>query len=209
MAAAAWLFWWVGPSVLVLVQGDRIDHTYYLPSQSMLPTLDRNDRVMPLRVGAEGLHRGDIVVFKTVGEVRVARIAALAGDTIALRDGVVTINGRVAAQRTIGKGPDIDGTPSLLRRERFPGDPRSHSILEIGPSPFDTVAAQRVGAGRVFVLGDNRDRAADSRVSLAEQGVEQVKQSDVIGVVDTVYWSQNRSRIGRPIDANMVQGNTQ
>lgn len=206
MAGVAWLGWLLAPSALSMLQGERVGHTYYIPSQSMRPTLQIDDHVMPLVVGDAGLRRGDIVVFRTSDQVRVARVAALGGDTIEMRNGIVTVDGRVAPQKLVGAGPPQDDAPTRLLLEQFPGDSRSHRILDLGSSPFDTFGPLRVGTGKVFMLGDNRDRAADSRAPLLDGGVGQVRQSDVIGIVDTVYWSNTRARIGLPIDAAPVQG---
>ncbi|TPG53931.1 signal peptidase I [Sphingomonas glacialis] len=185
---------------MALSHGARIGRTFYIPSQSMLPTLEVNDRLAPLRFRATELRRGVVVVFKTQGEIRAARIAAIGGDTIEMQNGVVAINGKVADQRLVGIGPSFDGTASRMLEESFPGEQGSHRILDIEPGLFDSVAAVRVDAGKLFLLGDNRDRAADSRVSLQEMGVEQVRVGDVLGIVDSVYWSPTRSKIGRPID---------
>lgn len=201
MALAAWLFWFVGPSAMMLMQGDRIGRTFYIPSESMLPTLQLNDRVAPLKLGAAGPQRGDVIVFQAPTAVRVARVAAIGGDTIQLRGGVVILNGVPVPQTRLGAGPALDGMPTRLLAERFPGDTRTHRILDYGQSPFDDTPPQRVAPGKLFVLGDNRDRAADSRVPLADEGVGQVDRSAVIGLVDAVYWTKDHARIGRPIDA--------
>lgn len=201
MAVAAWLFWLLEPSALMLVQGDRIGRAFYIPSESMLPTLQLNDRVAPLQLGAAGPQRGDVIVFQTPTSVRVARVAAIGGDTIQMRGGVVVLNGVAVPQTVLGAGPTLDGIPTRLLAERFPGDKRTHRILDLGASPQDNIAPQHVAPGKLFVLGDNRDRAADSRIPLAEEGVGQVDRSVVIGLVDAVYWTKDRARIGRPIDS--------
>jgi signal peptidase I len=200
MAVAAWLFWLLGPSAVMLVRGDRIGRAFYVPSESMLPTLQLNDRVAPLQIGAAGPQRGDVIVFRAPTSVRVARVAAIGGDTIQMRGGVVVLNGVAVPQTGIGAGPALDGMPTRLLAERFPGDARTHRILDLGASPQDDTAPLRVAPGKLFVLGDNRDRAADSRIPLAEEGVGQVDRSAVIGLVDAVYWAKDRARIGRPID---------
>ena len=104
------------------------------------------------------------------------------------------------AQTVVGAGPMQDGKPTHVLAERFPGEPQAHRILDSGESFQDTTMKERVEPGKLFVLGDNRDRAADSRFPAADGGVEQVERSDVIGRIDAVYWAKDHARIGRPID---------
>ncbi len=107
--------------------------------QSMLPTLHDGDRLL-LTKSYDTPHRGDIVVFATLDpehkeEDLVKRVVAIPGDTVEVRQGVAIVNGAV------------ESTSSLLT------------------SPYDetAVAPLVVPAGTVFVLGDNRPIALDSR----------------------------------------------
>jgi signal peptidase I len=107
---------------------------------SMEPTLHEGDRVLISRLSYH-FHdpkAGDVVVFHSpvdANEDLVKRIVAVAGDTIAIRDGSLFVNG-VAREE-----------PYLLEqhfRGEFP----------------ETV----IPKGQVFVLGDNRNNSGDSRL---------------------------------------------
>ena len=195
-------FW---PSLRILLGPDRVRRTFYIPSESMLPTLRVNDRIVPRRITARDLRRGMVVVFSTPNEVRVARIVGLPGDTVALSRGVVSINGRAVLQRSLGEGPRLsDGQATQMLIEQLPGEDEAHLMLDGGESFIDEMPPVEVPANCIFVLGDDRDRAADSRLPASDGGVGMVPINAVIGEVDTVMWSHDRDRIGKPIDAGVA-----
>jgi signal peptidase I len=75
-------------------------------STSMTPTLTIGDRVFidKLTPRFTGYHRGEIVVFDhPIHPVQyLKRIAAVGGDTVAVRDGILYVNGVAQAQKEIG-----------------------------------------------------------------------------------------------------------
>jgi signal peptidase I len=169
---------------LIGAYGSGYVRNFYVPAEGMAPTLEKGDRFVALMDGGGDLKRGEIVLL-TVGEaIYIKRIAALAGDTIGMSGGIVNLNGRPVAQRFLAseKRAEAPGSPTARRlAEQFPGEAAPHEILDTGPSPVDDFAETRVPPGFVFVLGDNRDRSADSRVSKADMGVELLPVADVKG----------------------------
>lgn len=172
--------------------------TYYIPAESMMPTMAKNDRLVVSLGAPEQLRRGDVIVLAAPAGDYVKRIAALPGDRIAMRDGVVFLNGRPVPQRKLGReATNIYGRAVATRlAERFPGEPREHLIYDLGYYEIDDVAEQLVQPGHVFVLGDNRDMSADSRAPRQYDGVEQLPLSRIRGVALFILWSRERSNIG-------------
>jgi signal peptidase I len=80
--------------------------------------------------------------------------------------------------------------------EQFPGDAAPHEIYDSGASSGDEFDEQRVLPGHIFLLGDNRDHAADSRFSAEEQGLEQVPLTSVRGTPVFFTWTAGSRSFG-------------
>jgi signal peptidase I len=151
-----WALEWVAVLVvaLVLAVGVRayLVQMFYIPSGSMLPTLQVGERIVVDKVGyrIDGIHRGDIVVFRRpAGDTApyadlVKRVIGLPGETIGTADGRVTIDGRPLAE------PWLPAPPP----------PTLPSPLAV---PYSLSRPYLVPAGEYFVMGDNRTDSEDSR----------------------------------------------
>ncbi|HEX8622505.1 MAG TPA: signal peptidase I [Allosphingosinicella sp.] len=172
---------------LLTVAAHAFYKPFHVPSEGMAPTLVKDDRFLAAMGKPSAPRRGDIVLFKVRERFTyVQRIAALPGDTIAMANGIVVLNGRPVPQRFVAEDelptPSYGGTGKARRLlEQFPGEARPHAIYDLGPSDVDDVAEIRVGAGQLFVLGDNRDRSADSRVAPEAMGVGLLPIDDMEG----------------------------
>jgi signal peptidase I len=175
---------------------------FYVPSEAMEPTLYKNDRFVASMRQPSGLRRGDLILVRAPGDaIYIKRLAALPGDTIELKRGVVFINGarsKLRPERTKRVSyPYLGATNARLYGEQFPGEAGFHHIQDLGTSETDEVSEIKIPPDHVFVLGDNRDNSADSRVSKVMGGLELVPVKDVIGRALFMYWPL--AKMGRPL----------
>ena len=127
---------------------------YYIPSTSMAPTLQGDDRVLvnklSYRFGDVGY--GDVIVFArpanapgTINDF-IKRVIALPGDTVSFAGGQVYVNGEPLDE------PYVNGSPTYVNGRVMNCANETYRI--------DTCL---VPSGMVFVMGDNRLASTDSR----------------------------------------------
>ncbi|MDT9599406.1 signal peptidase I [Sphingosinicella sp. GR2756] len=179
----------------VLLKGDRLVVTKYAYGWSWVSPSFHIVPPMEGRLFGSVPKRGDIVILTPPGQKSdyIKRVIGLPGDTLEMRDGQLFINGeavrrerRPPAMFPIDEnvpcridqwgdhkvvGPDGRAYCSQpIYRETLPNG-RSYDTIDAGYSPVDDFSRLKVPADHIFVMGDNRDRSADSRVPLGEQGL--------------------------------------
>jgi signal peptidase I len=213
-------------AVVFLAKG-AFAEPFYVPSASMEPTLLIGDALLaskfpygyssaslPIhidvpetgRIFGATPKRGDVVVFRWPGDrsqVWVKRVIGLPGDHVQVRQGVVWINGQPASIKPdgIGEAEDDNGAGEPARRyiETLPGG-ISHEIFKLYDNGrLDNTPEVAVPPDRLFVMGDNRDNSADSRVSVREGGVGLLPMDNLVGRVDAIVGSWDLGIRNRPM----------
>ena len=171
-------------ALIMFVAVRSVAHNYRVEGSSMVPTFQNNQLLIVNRLAYKAFDldwvpgfdptaslrfgepkRGDIVVFiaQTSPAERdfIKRIIGLPGDTVQVHLGQVLVN-NVAYSESYIEGPPNYEYPRAI-----------------------------VPAGKVFVLGDNRNNSLDSHL------IGMVDQSSIIGRVDLRYWPLNATGVVR------------
>ncbi|MCX4765283.1 signal peptidase I [Streptomyces sp. NBC_01275] len=151
------------------VWGALIYRPYTVPTSSMTPTIDAGDRVLAQRIDGGEVRRGDVVVFSdktwVTNALVVKRVVAVGGDTVSCcTNGKLTVNGKQIDEPYLPQG----------------------SLAEITDFP-----SVKVPAGRLFLLGDERQGSLDSTAHLTDAAQGTVARSAVTARVDAVVWPAN------------------
>lgn len=162
----------IGISV-VLALGIRtaIAEARYIPSESMLPTLEVNDRLIVEKMSYHFTdpERGDIIVFSPTDKLRednpslkdalIKRVIGLPGDTVQVSNGTVYVNNEPLEENYI---------------------PQEYAAsYEWGP--------EEVPEGSYLVLGDNRNNSYDSHFW------GYVPKKNIIGRAVLRFWPLQRA----------------
>ncbi|MGP0129388.1 MAG: signal peptidase I [cyanobacterium endosymbiont of Rhopalodia musculus] len=152
----------------------------YIPSSSMEPTLQVNDRLIIEKVSYhfQEPKRGDVVVFnptkalqeKDFRDAFIKRVIGLPGETIEVKTGKVYVNGQAIKEKYISEDPNYDYGPVTVPEREY------------------------------LVLGDNRNNSYDSHYW------GHVPKEKIIGKAFVRFWPFNRLGI---LDKHPIYPSTQ
>ena len=155
--------------VIALLIKAFLFQAFYIPSDSMVPTLKTHDRVIvnKLSYKLHPVRRGDIIVFKSPPGVDpsvkdlIKRVIALPGETVEGRkDGHIYINGKRLNEPYLPKGQP---------------EGQSFGAVKVPPDSY-------------WVMGDNRNNSFDSRFFPDHF----IRKKDIIGRAFVRIWPLNR-----------------
>jgi signal peptidase I len=158
-------------AIVILVVRPYVLETFYVPANSMSPTIRNGDRILASKWRTP--QRWDIVVFETptaFGVRWVKRIVALPGETLMIKGGLIYINGQPLTPPVPAVYPEASGQ---LRMKLYEG-----YSLTIPP-------------GQCFLLGDNSANSLDSRF------IGPVEMNRIVAVAEFTYWPIDRWRMLR------------
>ena len=185
-----------------VVIGEALEGSYRnfkIPSESMQPTLRPGDRLVA-KMGTPDIRRGMLLIVRNQDHFLIERAIGLPGDTVSLVGGIVHIDGKpitTPAEKGAPQPPGCDfGQAGTVVRETPSDAAQGYLILDCGYTASDNYPPTRIPAGHHFMMGDNRDRSADSRHRKIEGGLEMVPEGDIMGRPLFLFWSADRERIG-------------
>jgi signal peptidase I len=150
---------------------DLVAEVRYIPSESMLPTLQPDDRIVvnKLTYRDQLPERGDIVVFEPTPNLKklqpkltdafIMRIIGLPGEKVEVKQGLVYVNDKALTESYIAEKPDYSW------------------------------GAETVPADSYFVLGDNRNNSYDSHFW------GYVPRSDIMGKAVRIFYPLDRNQL--------------
>src|SRR2546421_12097681 len=138
--------------------------------------------------------RGDVVIFKLPRDNStdyIKRLIGLPGDEVAVRGGIVHLNGQALPQTPAGTyvGPEESGRAKPRYEETLPNGVKHYVLHWQRESDLDNVGSFKVPAGHYFMMGDNRDDSIDSRVQSPHFGVGFVPYENLVGRAEIGFFS--------------------
>ncbi len=163
---------------------DQLIQPFIIPSASMYPTISARDRLLAVKNAYHysDPRRGDLVLFTNPNHRRefwIKRVIALAGDTVAVKDGNLCVNGVKLSLQSIGPGV-VSGTTGQIFSEDNNGAKYRIFISQDHAVPdFPEITVPK---NECFVMGDNRNEALDSR------NVGPIPIIGLLGKFEYRYW---------------------
>ena len=204
-----------------LLVGDRLivskfpyGFSYLSPSLPILPPIEG-------RLFGSYPEHGDIVVIKSPsdGADWIKCVIGLPGDTVQMIDGALILNGK-PVPRTRLADTEIVVTPNTdclnipqFRATRADGVPvcryptwretlasgRQYETLDLAETQNDNTQPVTIPDGFLFLMGDNRDNSADSRVPPEIGGLGIVPYENIVGRAEFTTFSLDGSQTLNPL----------
>ncbi|MTI17399.1 signal peptidase I [Rhodobacteraceae bacterium RKSG542] len=199
--------------LLALIVRTFLFQPFSIPSGSMKDTLLINDYLFvskysygysrysfpfglaPIsgRIWGDEPERGDVAVFKLPSDNStdyIKRVIGLPGDEVQMIDGVLFLNGKAVKRERIDDFIEKDRYGNVNRVPRYvetlPNGVSYHTLDLVPNGALDTTRVYKVPEGHYFMMGDNRDNSADSRVL---NSVGYVPYENFVGRAEIIFFS--------------------
>lgn len=187
-----------------------VARTYYIPSGSMIPTLQVGD-VLLVNKFEYRFHKpneGDVVVFPpplSSPDDFIKRVIGRPGDTLKIKNGTVILNGTPMREPYIAQPPDynlvIRDYNVYVQEQGGTYQALDPSMANIPPRKYWT-APDRIPPNCYFMMGDNRNDSEDSHIWGFAQlsgrfysGPRQGTPAHFTGHAFLIFWPLSRARI--------------
>jgi signal peptidase I len=158
---------------------------FYIPSSSMVPTLEINDRVMVSKLAYKfgDVHRGDIVVFQTGPETNLSfpeNVVRAVLDALGIRtSGTEDLIKRVIA---------LPSETIEIKDNKVWVDGKPLDEPYAAETDMEDMPVRKIPEGMIWVMGDHRCRncSSDSRV------FGPVDEKDIVGEAVLRIWPLDR-----------------
>lgn len=174
--------------------------SFYIPSESMEPTLIKGDRILVTKWRPDPLplRHGDVVVFKDPAGWLGSPVVEESGLDRAVKD-VLTWTGLLPedagehlVKRVIGLPGDVVECTDPDGQVSVNGQVIDEPYIAEGARPCGITFRIDVPEGYLWVMGDNRDDSADSRAHMGDPGGGTVPVANVVGTTFAVVWPLDR-----------------
>ena len=161
--------------LLVLVLRSFLYEPFQIPSGSMIPTLEVGDFILVNKytygirlpvtgtkvIDMESPKRGDVMVFIPPHDSSyfIKRVVGLPGDQVRYINKVLYVNGKEQEQSFVARLPPA--SPRYTVQKEKLGE--QEHLIHLSVWPEGSIQEWQVPEGKYFVMGDNRDKSADSR----------------------------------------------
>jgi signal peptidase I len=167
-------------AILLFVGLRAAFNAHTIPQDGMFPSYPAGSLVVAHEYAysdADDVQRGDVVIFKAEHEGEtydfIWRVVGLPGEEVAVKDGELSIDGKMIEREVLGSRNDCD-----IYREQHASASFEIAMCEIFADSDEFEAT--LGDGEFFVMGDNRLQAMDSR-ELGPIDFEQIQAKVVAG----------------------------
>ena len=185
----------IGMSAILMVYDFSLvlgTQTFKIPTTSNHPTFQIGDLLVAdtRAYKDDGPDYGDMVVYSgTDGQIYTFRVVGLPNDNLELIDNIVSINGKPGKATFIRE--TVDDVPVMEFEEELPNG-HKHLIYKF-KQPYDSTKVNIsnivVPSDSYYLLGDNRNNAADSRYGGC------ISKNRIMGRIIYSYWGRTSKRI--------------